>query len=300
MPIAPGSLSVWFTVPISIGVTVRPLLTVITPCLNAAATISDTLRSVAAATALLAEHGHQLEHWIIDGGSSDSTLEKASRHAERFPFCRIKEGVGGGVYRAMNVGLHLAGGHFTHILNADDMIIDPKGYCALVRDGLNQHALILLCSIVYFRRPAYTLRHSWDVQPLPGDRNFWQGLLRSGLHYPHPGFFAQTNLYRTEGFDERYSLSADYKLMQSLLLRPDLAMRVSVCTSHLVGMAEGGATAGLAAILRGSRQLHAINRELGIRDSYWRRYPRKLWRRLQPFQPPVLAGLRLLPPASNQ
>jgi glycosyltransferase involved in cell wall biosynthesis len=293
-------VSVWFTVPSSTGVTERPLLTVITPCLNAAATIPDTLRSVAAATAALAEHGHQLEHWVIDGGSSDTTMDKVSRHAERFHFCRIKEGVGGGVYRAMNVGLQLATGHFTHILNADDIIIDPNGYRSLVRDGLNRGALILLSSILYFRRPTYMVRHSWDVQPLPADPNSWQRLLKSGLHYPHPGFFAQTDFYRSEGFDERYSLSADYKLMQSLLLRPDLAMRLSVCTSHLVGMAEGGATAGLAAILRGSRQLAAINRELGICDSFWRRYPLKLWRRLQPFRSPALAGRRLLPPDSIQ
>lgn len=289
-------MSVWFTVPNRVVVTLRPLLTVITPCLNAAATIADTLRSVAAATAALAEHGHQLEHWIIDGGSSDSTMEKVCRHAERFPLCRIKQGVAGGVYRAMNEGLRLARGHFTHILNADDMIIDPGGYYALVRDGLNQRASILLSSIVYFRRPTYRVRHSWDVQPLPADRHSWQRLLRSGLHYPHPGFFAQTDLYRTEGFDEHYNLSADYKLMQSLLLRLDLAMGVSVCTSPLVGMAEGGATSGFGAILRGSRQLAAINRELGIKDSFWRRYPRKLWSRLQPFQTTGLVGERLLPP----
>ena len=293
-------MSVWFTVPTCVVVTVRPLLTVITPCLNAAATIADTLRSVAAVTASLAEHGHQLEHLIIDGGSIDSTIEKATRHAERFPFCIIKQGVAGGVYRAMNVGLQLARGHFTHILNADDMIIDPRGYYALIRDGLSQRAEILLSSIVYFRRPTYMVSHSWDVQPLPADRNSWQRLLRCGLHYPHPGFLAQTDLYRTEGFDERYNLSADYKLMQSLLLRPDLSTRVSVCTSHLVGMAEGGATAGFGAILRGSRQLASINSELGISNSFWRRYPRKLWSRLQPLHASALIGRRLIPPSSSR
>jgi glycosyltransferase involved in cell wall biosynthesis len=262
------------------------LVSVITPCLNASVTIDATLDSVVMLADKLATQGDTLEHWIIDGGSNDSTVEIVRQHA-------------GGLYGAMNVGLRHARGHFSHILNADDIILDPQEYAQFLRNGRNQQAAVLLTSILYFRRPCYRFTRSWNVRPLPKDRHSWHSQLRSGLHYPHPGFIAETELYKREGFDERYSLSADYKLMQSLLLCPELATRVNVCESHLVGMAEGGATAGFGAVLRGSRQLAAINRELGICDPFWSRYMRKLWGRLKPFEPPVIAVNRVDTPVST-
>jgi len=284
---------------IRVGQLSRKLVTVITPCLNAAETIDATLNSVARLAANLATHDATIEHLILDGGSTDSTLEKALRHADQYPFCTVKEGIAGGIYRAMNVGLSHAKGHFTHILNADDYILDSDSYLSLVCEGFNQKALVLLGGIAYFCRPSSGIKRVWQVHPLPGDRNIWREQLRSGLHYPHPGFIAQTEIYRQQGFDERYSLSADYKLMQSLLLCPDLATRVNASSGYIVAMAEGGATGGLRAILRGSQQIAAINRELGISESLWRRYSCKLWARLQPLHSSAMVGAQLYPPAAT-
>lgn len=261
-------------------VAVRPLVTVITPCLNAAATIADTLRTVAAASAALAEHGHQLEHWIIDGGSSDATAAVVAAHRCHQPCCHWLSGVGGGPYGGMTAGLQRAKGRYSHVLNADDLLLDPELYARSLIELHRRDALVLLASIAYFRRPSLRIRHCWKVAPLPEDRLQWQRELRRGLHYPHPGFLADTNLYRQEGFDPRYSLSADYRLMQKLLLHPAMPERVVVQGEPLVAMAEGGQTSGWRAIWQGSRQLATINRELGIEGSAWRRYAAKLGQRL--------------------
>lgn len=255
------------------------LLTVITPCLNAAATIGDTLRTVAAASAALNEQGHRLEHWIIDGGSCDATAELVAAHRRAQPFCHWLSGVGGGPYAAMNVGLQRARGRYSHVLNADDLILDPHLYGRTLIEAHRRDALVLLASIAYFRRPGRRLRHLWKVVPPPADHGRWQHELRRGLHYPHPGFVAETERYRQEGFDRRFSLSADYRLMQRLLLDPAVAGRVVVQPQVLVAMAEGGRSSGWRAIWQGRRQLAAINRELGIEASAWSRYAQKLVQR---------------------
>ncbi|MFY8148267.1 MAG: glycosyltransferase [Prochlorococcaceae cyanobacterium] len=259
-----------------------PLVTVISPCLNAAGTLPDTLASVAAARAELQRWGQDLDHLILDGGSTDGTAELVATHRAAHAFCRWIEGVGGGPYGAMNAGLAAARGHYTQVLNADDLLLDPQAWARFLVEGKRQGAAVLLASIAYFRRPERRLRSQWIVPPLPDDPGRWRLQLLRGLHYPHPGFVAETALYRAEGFDERYALSADYKLMQSLLLRPGMAPRVQICTDPLVAMAEGGATGNWRAILQGRQQLAAINRELGIQAPGWRRYLAKLRQRLVP------------------
>jgi glycosyltransferase involved in cell wall biosynthesis len=256
-----------------------PLVTVITPCLQAADTLPDTLLGVVRARQILRQAGEDLEHLVIDGGSQDGTQELLARHQSKHPFCRWQTEVGGGPYAAMNVGLGMARGHYCHVLNSDDLLLDPAAYVAFLILARQQNALLLLASIGYFRRPERCLRSEWIVQFPPSDRSLWHEQLRRGLHYPHPGFIAEASIYRAVGFDERYSLSADYKCMQTLLLNQEVAERVSICQAPLVAMAEGGATSGWRAIFRGRDQLAQINRELGILAPAWRRYGRKLWLR---------------------
>jgi glycosyltransferase involved in cell wall biosynthesis len=257
-----------------------PLVTVITPCLQSVDTLADTLMGVVRAWEILQQAGEDLEHLVIDGGSTDGTQELLERHASLHPFCRWQRDTGGGPYAAMNVGLQLARGHYCHVLNADDLLLDPGAYADFLIQARQRNAALLLSSIGYFRRPERYLRAEWIVHVPPPDLRVWNKQLRQGLHYPHPGFMAETILYRATGFDERYSLSADYKLMQTLLLRPGLARRVAVFSAPLVAMAEGGATSGWLAILRGKKQLAEINHDLGILAPAWRRYWGKLWLRL--------------------
>lgn len=266
-----------------------------TPCLNAVDTVGDTLRSVSRLAIVLREQGLALEHHVIDGGSRDGTLALLERYKSDHDFCRLTTGIAGGPYAAMNLGLSVARGQFTHVLNADDLIWDVPGYVALLQEGLARGAQVLMGSIVYFKRPGYRVRSLWQVSCLPQDRDRWKRQLRSGLHYPHPGFLARTDLYRAEGFDPRYSLSADYKLMQALLLRCTSLDVICVSEQPVVGMAEGGMTGGWRSIVLGYRQLRAINRELGISAPAWRRYLVKVWLRclsapLSWFKPAVRPG----------
>jgi glycosyltransferase involved in cell wall biosynthesis len=265
------------------------LLTVITPCLNAVDTIGDTLSSISQLSRLLEEQGLSLEHLVIDGGSQDGTLELLNEYRYQHDYCTLIKGISGGPYAAMNVGLAAAKAHFTHILNADDLIWDLPGYVALLQRGLGCKAQLLLASIVYFRRPDWSIRSVWTVDCPPAKSGEWHRQLLRGLHYPHPGFIARTPLYRDHGFDLRFSLSADYHLMQKLMLQVKCVDEVCCSEVPLVAMAEGGVTSSWRAVLAGFFQLRAINRELGIQSPAGLRYLAKArkrylarWARVRP------------------
>jgi hypothetical protein len=126
------------------------------------------------------------------------------------------------------------------------------------------------------------------VAPIPATKVKWRQQLLRGLHYPHPGFISDTKIYRNQGFDENYSLSADYKLMQSILIRVGSPESTLICRQPQVAMAEGGATGNWRAMLKGRQQLAAINKELGIKASSLQRYWGKLRQRMRPLPQPVV------------
>ena len=255
-------------------------LSVITPCLNAYKTIKDTISSVRDVNKCMEANGMKIEHILVDGGSTDGTLNLAKDHIKNYPYLRIVQDQGKGIYAAMNAGIREAKGKYSHILNADDMILDPEKYTKLLIRGVRQEVDVLICSIVYFKRPFKKPKGKWIAKTISQKAGEWQKKIRRGLHYPHPGFIATTELHKTELFDTKYNLSADYKFMQSILLKKGINENTLISKEVLIGMAEGGASSGFMARLKGAQQIRQINRELGINSLGLVRYLRKIPRLL--------------------
>lgn len=100
----------------------KPLVSVITPALNAADTISETIESVRA---------QSYQYWemlIVDDGSTDSTADIVGGFAARDPRIRLirLESNTGTPGRAKNAALPLARGEFLAFLDADDSWIEKK------------------------------------------------------------------------------------------------------------------------------------------------------------------------------
>jgi glycosyltransferase involved in cell wall biosynthesis len=91
-----------------------PRVTVITPSLNQAAYLEETIRSVAA------QDYPDLEHWIIDGGSTDGSLGIIRRWAKRSRAIRWLSERDGGQSEAINKGFQRASGEIVAWLNSDD------------------------------------------------------------------------------------------------------------------------------------------------------------------------------------
>ena len=88
----------------------KPLISVVTPCLNRADLIERAIQSV------LAQKFDSFEHIIIDGGSTDGTLALL----KKYPHLKVFVGKDKGVYDAMNKGIAMAQGSYINLLNSDD------------------------------------------------------------------------------------------------------------------------------------------------------------------------------------
>jgi glycosyltransferase involved in cell wall biosynthesis len=91
----------------------RPLVSIVTPSLNQGRFIEDTIESIRSQTY------PNIEHIIVDGGSTDDTAEVVGRHVEGYRLEFI-QGSDSGMYDAVNKGLARAQGEILAYLNSDD------------------------------------------------------------------------------------------------------------------------------------------------------------------------------------
>ena len=223
-------------------------VSIITVSYNSAATIGDTLASVAAQT------HPQVEHLVVDGASSDGTLEMVRQRGGHV--AKLVSEPDRGIYDAMNKGLALATGDVVGFLNADDMLASTQTVAAMANALATTDADAIYGDLVYVRqeRPDQVVRH-WH------SGEFWPGRLRYGWMPPHPTLYVRRDrLLAMGGFDIRLRIAADYDLMLRLLRQPEV--RVTYLPLVLVRMRTGGASnRSLSALWRKScEDLGALRR----------------------------------------
>lgn len=92
------------------GSLAKPMITIITPSYNRAEMIANAIESV------LAQDFQSFEHIIVDGGSTDRTLEIL----RQYPHLKVISELDQGMYDALNKGLKIATGEIVGFLNTDD------------------------------------------------------------------------------------------------------------------------------------------------------------------------------------
>lgn len=182
-------------------------VTVITVCYNAVAHIEETLRSV-----LVQDHP-DIEHIVIDGGSTDGTQAKIARYSECL--AHVVSGPDRGVYDAMNKGLRLATGDIIAFVNAGDLIATRDTVSYMVK-AFTRNAVDAIYGDALMVDPD-------DIRKV---KRFWKGgaydrgNFRKGWMPPHLGTYIRKSAYDRFGlFDERLKVSADYELMFRFLYK---------------------------------------------------------------------------------
>lgn len=90
------------------------MLSIITPVFNSERFIAACIEGV------IAQHCSQVEHIIVDGGSTDRTVDIIQQYADRYPHLRWRSEPDRGQSDAMNKGIVMAKGHVIGLLNVDD------------------------------------------------------------------------------------------------------------------------------------------------------------------------------------
>lgn len=178
-----------------------PKITIITVVRNAAQTIAHALNSVAS------QDYPNVEHLILDGASTDGTLEIITQFASKHAYISFESKPDKGMYFALNEGIKKASGEIIGFLHADDFFQSPDvlSHIAHHAEGVEG----VYGDLVYV-----------DPKNIEKVRRFWQsspyqrGAFKKGWHPPHTALFLKKNVYEQYGgFDTSLKLGNDVELM---------------------------------------------------------------------------------------
>lgn len=173
-------------------------ISIVTPSFNQAQFISQTLESV------LSQDYPQLEYLVIDGGSTDGTVEILRQQTD--PRLRWKSEPDNGQSDAINRGMQAAQGDILAYLNSDDVLL--QGTLSFVADYFETHPDIdLLCGCVYtIDERGYRIPPELRVKPLT-----WWDILTMRMVLPQQGVFWRRRVMKQIGwFDESLHYRMDY------------------------------------------------------------------------------------------
>ena len=189
----------------------RPLLSIVTPCLNAAETLPEALASVPADDAI--------EHVVVDGGSTDGTVELLRAAALRVTFTSEPDR---GLSDAMNKGVRRAQGEWIGWLNADDYYL-PGGLERVRRTiESNPQATWLTAPCLIVDGQGREIRRGVTrYKRFFLDRYSRRSLLVQNYVAAPSTFVRRDALIAAGGFDERFRYSMDYDLWLRLAERAD-------------------------------------------------------------------------------
>lgn len=174
-----------------------PRFSIITVCFNAEKSIGKTVDSLAGQGFL------DFEYIVVDGASSDSTLNVVRSHLT-FPATVISE-KDQGIYDAMNKGIASARGEILYFLNADDCF-ENDSVLEKISDAFAAHGEpeLLWGNVIYQYPEGQKHRSFRHITP----RNL------AFLDLNHQATFARRSLFNRLGyFNLRYRLNADYDFL---------------------------------------------------------------------------------------
>ena len=208
-------------------------ISIVTAVYNGKDTIGHSIESIASQTY------KDIEHVIIDGGSSDETLDIIRNTAQILAPLRCKNfhwvsEPDNGIYDAMNKGIKMATGDIIGILNSDDIYADEFVVENVVKAMSENNVESCYGDLVYVDKdyPDKVIRY-WKS----GD--FYKERFRKGWMPPHPTFFVKREVYEKYGLlNLDFRLAADYELMLRFLYR--YGVSVAYIPRVLVKMRTGG------------------------------------------------------------
>ncbi|MFQ6838315.1 MAG: glycosyltransferase family 2 protein [Thomasclavelia spiroformis] len=175
-------------------------LSIITVCLNSAATINTCIKSV------LALDSKDYEYIIIDGLSTDKTVHIASKYIESFkrkgvPYTIISEH-DTGIYNAMNKAINIAKGKWIIYMNSDDVFYSVYSINSFIGNNYEDYDVVY-GDVVIKNNNQFIFRKAKDIT-----------ILKTGIEMPfcHQSTYTKRAVLEKYMFDEDYSIIADMEM----------------------------------------------------------------------------------------
>jgi glycosyltransferase involved in cell wall biosynthesis len=216
-------------------------ISVITAVRNNRDTIAAALDSI------LGQTWPDIELVVIDGSSTDGTLEVLESYRSRINYLVSEKDQG--IYDALNKGLMRATGDIIGFLHADDLLASSAVLATIESLFREHHVDGVYGDLVYVRQenPEALVRFWRSCR-------YRKGLLQQGWMPPHPTLYLRRRVYEKFGtFDTTYRIAADYDFILRIFKQG--ALNVHYIPQVLVRMRLGGVSnRNPALILRKSRE----------------------------------------------
>lgn len=211
----------------------EPVVSVLTVCLNAARTILSTIRSLRVQTLT------EWEHIVVDGGSTDGTVELVQKNADQRTTLVVTAGAG--IYESLNIGVQRASGRYITFLHADDFYAHRRVLELFVVALETTGNPLAYGDIAYVMGtdPCRVVR-VWRAGTPPSS------LMRTGWMPPHTCTFVDRKVALKHPFDTTLTLSADHRWFLELIEIERLSLSY-VPGVHVIMRTGGASTATLRA-----------------------------------------------------
>jgi len=235
-----------------------PKVSIVTPSFNQAPFLEQTLRSV------LGQDYPNLEYIVIDGGSTDGSLEIIQRYADRLAYWQSQPDQG--QTDAINQGFAHATGEILAWLNSDDLLL-PGAVSAAVK-ALQEHpeAAMVYGDALLINAQGKT------IGKFPAAQTDLRKLRRGYVHIPQQASFFRAELWRKVGpLDVSFYFAMDYDLWVRLAALAPLVYvcsfgRLSGCMERLnpsLPTTAAGRRCCVCIIAMGARRFHRLCSSIG-------------------------------------
>lgn len=218
-------------------------ISIITVVYNNVLTLETAIQSV------LSQNYKYIEYIIIDGGSTDGTLDILNKY--RNSINKIVSEPDKGLYDAMNKGISLATGDIIGILNSDDLYQDQNVISDVADEFVkNPEIDMLYGDLVYVKQEnSDKIVRNWK------SKKYYNKFFEDGNVPPHPSLFLKAQVYKKAGlFNLNYKLAADYEFMLRVFKLYDF--KPLYVNRLMVRMRLGGATnKSLKNIFEGNKEI---------------------------------------------
>lgn len=176
----------------------KPLISIVTVSFNAIKTIEQTILSI------INQTYSNIEYIIIDGGSTDGTLDIIKRYQDRISYWVSESDKG--IYDAMNKGIEKSTGEWINFMNSGDEFYDKDVLTNIFSKNTipNDIAVIYGNTEIIFPK-SYILK-----KPLPLVN------IEKGMPFCHQSSFIRTNLHKQFPYNTTYNICADYDFFYNL------------------------------------------------------------------------------------
>ncbi len=203
-------------------------VSIITVSFNSAKTIAETIESV------LSQDFPQIEYIVVDGGSSDGTVEIIKQYQDRIDHWVSEKD--SGMYDAMNKGIALATGDVIGILNSDDVYMSTHVVTELIELMQAKRAQVVFADLILVDQD-----HPQKVLRYYDSGHFHPNKFKYGWMPAHPTVFVRRELYEAVGkFSTSYQIAADYEMLIRILAIQ--RARYAYLSKPVVRMRSGGAS----------------------------------------------------------